>query len=39
MLGVSSTDFLTMNDLLFIGLSLAFFAIAAAYAHFCELVR
>ena len=39
MLGVSSTDILIMNDLLFIGLSVAFFAIAAAYARFCELVR
>ena len=39
MLGVSSTDTLTMTDLLFISLSVAFFAIAAAYARFCEAVR
>jgi len=28
-----------MNDLIFISLSVAFFVIAAAYAHFCEKVR
>lgn len=29
----------TMNDLLFIGLTVAFFAISVAYAHFCEAMR
>jgi hypothetical protein len=28
-----------MNDLIFIALSLAFFAIAAAYVKFCDRVR
>jgi len=28
-----------MNDLLFIGITVAFFALAAAYAAFCEKIR
>jgi hypothetical protein len=27
------------NDFVFVALSVAFFALAAAYAHFCEKVR
>jgi len=28
-----------MNDLVFIGISLGFFAVAIAYVYFCEKVR
>jgi hypothetical protein len=28
-----------MSDMFFIGLSVAFFAVCAAYAHFCSKVR
>jgi hypothetical protein len=29
----------TMNDFAFIGITVAFFALAAAFARFCEKVR
>ena len=34
-----NSPFLLMNDFLFIALSVAFFALAAAYVAFCRQVR
>jgi hypothetical protein len=30
---------MNLDDLIFIGISVAFFALAVAYAYFCEKVR
>jgi len=30
---------ITMNDLLFLGITVAFFALSAVYAVFCEKIR
>ena len=30
---------ITMNDILFIGITVAFFALSAVYAVFCEKIR